>query len=87
MKSMHERLEAQMLAVAVPAKGQLLVTDAIAKAETMLGFMAIARGIYEKNEGGRQLSPTVFLCAEGRLQGVAKAAPPEKKGFFKRLFS
>jgi hypothetical protein len=87
MNSMHERLNATMLAVAVPAKGQLLVTDAIAKPETMLGFMAIARGIYEKNEGGRQLSPTVFLCAEGTLQGVAKATAPEKKGFFKKLFS
>jgi hypothetical protein len=87
MKSMHERMKAQMLAVAVPAKGQLLVTDAIAKPETILGFMAIARGIYEKNEGGRQLSPTVFMCADGVLQGVAKATPPEKTGFFKKLFS
>jgi hypothetical protein len=92
MKSMHERVKAPILAAAIPTKGQLFVTSAVARPETMLGFMAIARGIHEKNEGGRQLSPTVFLVSEGLIQGVAKTsseppAPAEKKGFFKKLFS
>jgi hypothetical protein len=92
MKSMHERVKSPLLAAAVPTKGQLFVMTAVAQPETMLGFMAIARGIYEKNEGGRQLSPTVFLVSEGLVQGVAKTAsepppPLEKKGFFKKLFS
>jgi hypothetical protein len=92
MKSMHDRAGSPLLAAAVPAKGQLLVTSAVAGPETILGFMAIARGIYEKNEGGRQLSPTVFLVSEGKITGLAKAteqAPtkPEKKGFFRRWLS
>ena len=93
MKSLHERIESPLLAAAVPTKGQLFVTSAVAQPETMLGFLAVARGVFEKNEGGRQLSPTVFLVSEGVIQGVAKATtgsepPPEKKkGFFKKLFS
>jgi hypothetical protein len=92
MKGLHDRVKSPLLAAAVPAKGQLLVTTAVAQPETVMGFMAIARGIYEKNEGGRQLSPTVFLVSEGKITGLAKAteqAPPkqEKKGFFRRWLS
>ena len=88
MKSMHERLKTPMLAAAIPAKSQLLLTNGVEGPETMLRFMALARGLYEKNEGGRQLSPTVFAVAEGVIVGVATTAseaPPKKKGFFGRL--
>jgi hypothetical protein len=94
LNTLHTRLEAQLLAAAVPTKGQLLVTSAIAGPEKIMAFMAIAKGIYEKNEGGRQLSPTVFLVSEGKVTGVAtvrsegdEPKKEEKKGFFKRLFS
>ena len=83
----------ELLAVAVPSKGQLLVTSAVARPEIVGAFMSIAEGIYKKNEGGRQLSPTVFLVSEGKITGAARLAseppppPKEKKGFLKRLFS
>ena len=56
--------------------------------EHTIGFMAIAQGAYDQNEGGRQLSPTVFLVMDGVVSGVAtRAEPPKKKGFFSRLFN
>jgi hypothetical protein len=99
MQRMHERIKAPLLAAAVPSKGQLLVTSAVARPETVGDFVALARAIYERNEGGRQISPTVFLVSEGKITGVAKAAGErdadgegeapnkEKKGFFRRLLS
>lgn len=94
MKALHERIGSPLLAVAMPVKGQLLVTDAVSNANVIGGFMAIATGQYDKNEAGRQLTPTVFLVSDGVITGFAKAtseAPKksaeQKKGFFKRLFS
>jgi hypothetical protein len=97
MKELHRRLESPLLAAAVPEKGQLLVTSAVAGPEKMLPFMALANGIYERNNAGRQISPTVFLVSDGAIQGVAKRGEEPaklggddangKKGFLKRLFS
>jgi hypothetical protein len=91
MQGLHRTIGAPLLAAAVPEKGRLFVTSAVASPETMHAFMALARGAYERNEGGRQLSPTVFLIMEGRITGVAQATAgepePKKKGFFSRLFN
>ncbi len=70
MRGLHASI-GEMLAVAVPEKGRLFVTDAVASPEAIAGFVGLARGIYERNEAGRQLSPTVFLLAEGAIVGVA----------------
>jgi hypothetical protein len=62
---------------------------AVVAPEKTLAFMALARGAYERNEGGRQLSPTIFLVMDGSVSGIATAAEPEpkKKGFFSQLFN
>lgn len=89
MHELHERIGAPLLAAAVPEKGRMFVTSALAPASSMLAFIALANGTYSKNEGGRQISPTVFMLSEGRIVGVAKPGEPEpepKKGFFGRLF-
>lgn len=87
MRAMHTRLGVELVAAAIPEKGRLLLTSAVASMETMSAFMAIAKNTYEKNDGGRQVSPTVFLVSEGRIVGVAKVeAPPPKKGLLARLF-
>ena len=94
MKALHRTIGSEVLAAAVPEKGRLFVTNAIAQPEAIHAFMALARGAYERNEGGRQISPTVFLVMEGEVKGVAKLGgpteepePPKKKGFFSRLFN
>lgn len=92
MKAMHERVGAELLAAAVPEKGRLLVTSAMVP-DHIPRLMAVAKGAYERNEGGRQISPTVFLVSEGNACGVARLGPPaepepeKKKGFFSRLFN
>lgn len=93
MKKLHEMIGSELLAAAIPEKGQLLVMNAMLP-QQMPGFMAIARGMFDRNEGGRQISPTVFLVQNGSLVGVAQTkteapAPTnkdKKKGFFARLF-
>jgi len=71
MQRMHA-LIGELLAVAVPEKGRLFMTSAVADADRIAGFLALARGVFERNEGGRQLSPTVFLVSEGKIVGVAQ---------------
>jgi hypothetical protein len=71
MQSMHAHI-GELLAVAVPEKGRLFMTNAVAEAERIASFLALARGVFERNEGGRQLSPTVFLVSEGKIVGVAQ---------------
>lgn len=90
MQRMHRELGTQLMAAGIPEKGRLLLTNALVEPDVMLGFMAVVRGIYEKNENGRQISPTVFLVSDGALTGVAQAGEPKpvkKKGWFSRWFS
>lgn len=71
MLSMNAHI-GELLAVAVPEKGRLFMVNAATEAERIAGFLALARGVFERNEGGRQLSPTVFLVSEGKIVGVAQ---------------
>lgn len=90
MKEMHRRIGSDALAVATPLKGQLFVMNAVVEAQETLAFMALVRGAFTENEGGRQLSPTIFLVMDGVANGIATPAepePPKKKGFFSRWFN
>ena len=91
MQELHGRVGAPLLAAAVPEKGRMFVTSALAPATNMVAFIALANGTYSKNDGGRQICPTVFIVSEGRIVGVAKPGgsepdPEKKKGFFGRIF-
>lgn len=71
MQRMHAQI-GELLAVAVPEKGRLFIANAVADIQQVAGFLALARGVFDRNEGGRQLSPTVFLVSEGVIVGVAQ---------------
>ncbi|MBK9036825.1 MAG: hypothetical protein IPL61_37175 [Myxococcales bacterium] len=86
LRRLHAELACELLAVAVPAKSRLLVTRGVASVEAIGAFMTVVRGIYDEDEGGRQLSPTVFLVSDGAIVGVASATAPKKRGFWARLF-
>lgn len=98
LRRLHDELGCELLAAAVPEKSRLLVTNGIAAPAALAGFMAMAKGIYDDAEGGRELSPTVFAIQDGAIVGVltadapaprpAAAAPagPPKRGFLRRLF-
>jgi hypothetical protein len=101
MKAMHRRLETGLLLAAVPAKGILMVTNAVTEPAQTLGFAAAVQGQFEGAEHAHQLSPVLYLVQEGRLVGVARptsadgpteplideADPePPKKSFWQRLF-
>ena len=74
--------------MAIPEKGRLFAMNAAVPPEQTLVFFTIAQGAFERNEGGRQLTPTVFLVMDGVVSGVAAPTEPaKKKGFFSRLFS
>ena len=91
MKTLHVRIGSEVLAAAVPRKGELLVTNAVVQPPTMFGFLSIVEGSHKKKDGPPPLSPTVFLVQEGKISGVVRPSeatpPPPKKGFLKRLFS
>lgn len=83
MQGMHSVM-GELIAAAVPEKSRLFLTSAIADPETIASFMRLVRGVHDRDEGGRRLSPTVFLVSEGRIVGVARTddgsdEPPESK--------
>ena len=76
MQRMHEQL-GPLIAASVPEKGRLFLMAASDDADALAGFVALTRGVHQRNEGGRQISPTVFLVAEGQIIGVAAPAPDD----------
>lgn len=71
MKRMHDVM-GKLIAAAVPEKSRLFLTSAIADVETIGAFIRLVRGVHDRDEGGRHLSPTVFLVSEGRIVGIAR---------------
>ncbi len=97
MRRLHDELGCELLAAAVPEKSRLLVTKGVAAPAALAGFMAVAKGIFDADEGGRQVSPTVFAIQDGAIVGVltadgattgtaASEPPPKKRSFWQRLF-
>lgn len=97
MRRLHDELGCELLAAAVPEKSRLLVTKGVAAPAALAGFLAVAKGIFDADEGGRQVSPTVFAIQDGAIVGVLSAdgatagtaasePPPKKRGFWQRLF-
>jgi hypothetical protein len=100
LRRLHGELGCALLAAAVPEKSRLLVTAGVATPRGLAAFLALAKGIHDADEGGRQLSPTVVAIQDGAIVGVltaegaspgptvptADAAPPTKRGFWRRLF-
>jgi hypothetical protein len=89
MQRVHARL-GPIVAVGIPKKGLLLATDASA-ADDMPRFMAILSGYHADAAPKEKLTPTPLLVTEGRVAGIVRLAdddepPPEKKGFWGRLF-
>ncbi len=87
MARLHAEI-GELLAVTLPEKGRLFVTNAVADPEAIGGFVSLARGVYERNEGGRALAPTVFLVSDAKIVGVARAdeaaAQPGERGKLKK---
>ncbi len=91
MRRMHQTV-GELLAVSVPEKGRLMITNAAMTPQAIAAFIAVTRGVFERDEGGRQVSPTVFLVSGGVIVGVAQPSdsasePAKKPGILKRWFS
>jgi len=96
MQELHERLDAELLAVGVPRRGLMFVASALQDPEQLA--LLIAMVAHEHGKGGsRAISPAVLLVSEGRPTGVVMPGDPEpprdpeerpakKPGFFRRLF-
>ena len=67
MRTLHERLGAELLAAAIPCKGLLFVTGKIAP-PAVLKFALMAETQYRDAEGGAP-SPVVFLARDGKVVG------------------
>jgi len=73
MRAMHARIGAEILAVAVPARGLLVVTAADLEPAQIARFVALARLRYDEG-GGRGISPTVMLVSDGQIAGFVRDA-------------
>ena len=99
---LHARLDAELLAAAVPLRGVLIVTTAQLDAAQMARFAALVATRYDE-AGGRAISPTILLLRDGRIAGFvhderadrAGTAPvhadtspeaPKPPGLLRRLF-
>jgi hypothetical protein len=98
MSGLHARLASDVLAVAAPSRGMLLVTAVNDNAAQLARFVALARLQYDDG-GGRAISPAVMLVGDGRITGVARREPepasradsefdtPTRPGLFRRLLT
>jgi hypothetical protein len=71
MRSLHERLDADLLAAAVPMRGLLMVTAAHHEGTRLARFAALAR-MRHRGGGGRAISPTVLLVRDGKVAGFVR---------------
>lgn len=77
MLELHARLDAEILAVAVPTRGLLLVTIADLEPAQIARFVALARLRHDEG-GGRAISPAVMLVSDGRVAGFVRDATLER---------
>ena len=86
---LHARLDSELLFVGIPAKGQALIMPR--SMDPAYGLALIERQ-YRDTEPRNQISRLLFMFSGGELVGLARPEedtpdePPEKKGFFARLF-
>lgn len=93
LATIHQRLGAQLLAAATPARGMLMVTSATQEPERIATFAALVRMRFDE-AGSHAVSPSVMIVSDGEVVGFAKVGgetePPEPKepqsGWFRRWF-
>jgi len=71
MRALHVELDADLLAAATPARGCLLVAALTEDPSTIARFAALAQSRHD-DSGGRSISPTVMLVADGRIAGYVR---------------
>ncbi len=100
VRRLHDRLDSDLLAAAVPTRGLLIVTTARLAPAQMARFAALVATRYDEG-GGRAISPTILLLRDGEIAGFvhdersdradtapvrADTAPERKPGLLRRLF-
>lgn len=98
MKKLQQQLGADLLAVSLPRKGTMYVTNGIMETGLLGKFEAITAMKYGENEQAPPMSKTIFTVQDGVLVGIinfnrgettSPGAPPKqenKPGFFGKLF-
>lgn len=98
MRDLADGMETELLAVAMPAKGGLLVADALQDQEALARLVAVIAQQYDEAAPAERLSPTLFLwsltdglCGVARLRDVpGEEAPTDEAtspGLWSRLLS
>ena len=102
VERVHDHLDADILAAAVPTRGLLIFTQALLEPAQMARFAALVATRFEEG-GGRAISPAIMLLRDGRIAGFvhderndrADTAPiraetqpdaPKRPGLLRRLF-
>jgi hypothetical protein len=90
VEAMSEHLSTDLLMAAVPVKGELWLTSAVATEEAIGTFAGVVTRRYAETPANQRLSTKLFLLSEGRPVGVAHLAgegpgagdtgPPETNG-------
>jgi hypothetical protein len=96
MRSLHERLRASLLMVAVPRRGLLMVMEATAKTALVKSFLYVCEKQFRRGDF-EPITPTPLLVRDGQIEGFAweetiraalAAERPSKPqpGLFSRIF-
>jgi hypothetical protein len=93
---LHARLDSPLLAAAIPVKGRLFFTSALAEPARVVALGMLAAQQHDEAPPNQRLSTEVFLVSEGKVVGIARAngdatraqggQEPKRKGFWARLF-
>jgi hypothetical protein len=79
VQRMHDRLAADLLAVAVPTRGVSIFTTGALDAAQMARFAALVATRYDE-AGGRAISPTILLLRDGRIAGFVDDERADRAG-------
>ncbi|MBA3396212.1 MAG: hypothetical protein H0T89_26515 [Deltaproteobacteria bacterium] len=77
MRGIHVRLDAELLAAAVPTRGLLIVTSAQLDASQIARFAALVADRHDEG-GGRAISPTIMLISKGQIAGFVQDERAER---------
>ena len=95
MKQIQKKYDYNMLAVSLPRKGTMFITNGILQPEYMQNFMAFTAMKFGENEKTKPISKTVFIVQDGEISGIIqpgsknnskKSLSEEKKSFWNKLF-
>jgi uncharacterized protein YtpQ (UPF0354 family) len=95
MNDIQQKHGYEMLAVGIPRKGTMYITNGILSLESTSAFMKVVAMKFNEKEQTKPISTTIFIVQDGEISGVIQpkisedgdpSEKPSKKSFWEKIF-